>query len=82
VDRPYLLATPNDQALVSSLPASSPPVTSTVCRPWESLPVVGDERFVAHAGERTSPLGLANGSRSQAAENSCDSMPNAVLVRV
>jgi len=37
---PYLLATPNDQALVSSLPASSPAVTSTVCRLLKSLPVV------------------------------------------
>jgi hypothetical protein len=39
--------------------------------------VVGDERVVGPVVE-----GTASGFRSQAAENSCDSMPNAVLVRV
>jgi hypothetical protein len=43
---------------------------------------VGDERFVAHAGERKSRLGSASGASSQAAEKPCDSMPNAMLVRV
>src|ERR687898_2921710 len=43
----------------------------------EQQAAVGDERVVGHVVE-----GTASGFRSQAAENSCDSMPNAVLVRV
>src|SRR5580658_878049 len=43
----------------------------------EQQAAVGDERIVGHAVE-----GTASGLRSQAAENSCDSMPIAVLERV
>ena len=47
---------------------------------WVVLkPLIPDyfRRVVGHVVE-----GTASGFRSQAAENSCDSMPNAVLVRV
>src|SRR5215212_9641198 len=48
----------------------------------EQQAAVGYERVVGHVGECRTLLGLAKGFRSQATENSCDSMPKAVLVRV
>jgi hypothetical protein len=42
----------------------------------EEQAAVGDERFVAHAGDAT-PLGCAGGARSHVAENPWASLPRA-----
>src|SRR5262249_23589278 len=49
-------------------------------RDGEEQVAVGDEQFVAHA-EETMSVAVASGGRPQAAENSCEWMPSATLVR-